>query len=194
MAFNFSSLRGNNGKSGLLVDLRHHGFFAGKRVFCRPWHDLAVASQFLLGAGGRQAGCYRSLRAAFEASSSAIKTELDAKRDATLARVKASFAAQNQAKGKALIKTLLPLVENYDFDTAETIWWTPSIPIAPWQGFVIACKWATGPTQSAIPRRDELVSFKVVEKNSFADVELELLATPAVLAQAEEEEKVPSLR
>jgi len=129
------------------------------------------------------------IRTALEESNRAIKAELDVKRDANLTRVKKAFAAQNKAKDEALIKTLLPLVENYDLDTSKQI---------------LLDTMASDSTIAAIRYRlqagdklqtigdtslDGLLLFKAAEKNSFADVEIDLLVLPNPLTQAKEEEK-----
>ena len=188
MAFNFSSMGGKNGKSGLLLIFGATIFLLVSACFVTLGVILPsqVHSSLKQEVGGRM---LPSLRAAFETSNSAIKTELDAKRDATLVRVKVSFAAQNEAKGKALIKTLLPLVENYDFDTAKAILVDAVDSDSAMAGIRYRLQASDKAEAIGDTSSGELVSFKVVEKNIFADVELELLVTPAMLAQAEEEEK-----
>ncbi len=129
------------------------------------------------------------VRAAVELSNSAIKVEIDAKREATLARVKKSFAVQNESKGKTLIKTLMPLVENYDFDTAKQV----LLDAVDSDSTIAGIRYrlqaddkldTIGDTSSG-----GLLSFRTIEKSSFADVEINLLVTPVQLMQAEEEEK-----
>ena len=134
-------------------------------------------------------GCLPGARSAVEESNHAIKAELDTKRDATLARVKRAFTAQNEAKGKALIKTLLPLVENYDFDTAKQILVDAVDSDRAVAG--IRYRLQTGDKPAAIGDTSSsgLLPFKVTEKNSFADLEINLLVTTDLLTQAEAEER-----
>ena len=129
------------------------------------------------------------IRTAVEESSHAIKKELDTKRDATLARVKTAFTAQNEAKGKALIKTLLPLVENYDFDTAKQILLDAIGSDDAIAGIIYRLQADDKLGTIGDTSLGGLLPFKMVEKNSFADLEINLLVTPDQLAQAEEEEK-----
>ncbi|MEJ1364352.1 MAG: HAMP domain-containing methyl-accepting chemotaxis protein [Candidatus Sedimenticola sp. (ex Thyasira tokunagai)] len=129
------------------------------------------------------------VRTAVERSNSAIKVEIDAKREATLARVKKSFAAQNESKGKALIKTLMPLVENYDFDTAIHV----LLDVVDSDSTIAGIRYRLQADDKLDTIGDissgGLLSFRTIEKSSFADVEINLLVTPVQLMQAEEEEK-----
>ncbi|MBL3527781.1 MAG: methyl-accepting chemotaxis protein [gamma proteobacterium endosymbiont of Lamellibrachia anaximandri] len=130
-----------------------------------------------------------SVRTAVEESGHAIKAELDIKRDATLARIKKTFSKQIEAKGKALIKTLLPLVENYDFDTAKQILVDTVDSDSAIAGIHYRLQADVKPDTIGDTSSNGLLSFKVTEKSSFADLEVNLLASPNLMVQAEEEEK-----
>ncbi len=129
------------------------------------------------------------IRSALEKSNHSIKLVLDKKRDTTLARVKKAYATQNEAKGKAIIKTILPLVENYDFETVKQI----LVDAVESDGAIagIHYRLQSGDKLEAIGDTSSsgLLPFKTIEKNNFADVEITLLISPKQLAQAEEEEK-----
>ncbi|MCB1831320.1 MAG: methyl-accepting chemotaxis protein [Chromatiaceae bacterium] len=129
------------------------------------------------------------VRSAITESGQAIKQELDAKRDATLTRVKHSFNAQNEAKGKALIKTLLPLVENYDFDTATQILADAVDADSAIAAIRYRLQAGDQPALIGDEKLPGLLPFKVAEKSSFADVEIDLLVLPDLLTQAESEER-----
>ncbi|MEN8178250.1 MAG: methyl-accepting chemotaxis protein [Pseudomonadota bacterium] len=129
------------------------------------------------------------VRRAVEESNHAIKAELDAIREASLARVKKAFTAQNEAKGKALIKTLLPLVENYDFDTAKQILVDTVDSDSTIAGIRYRMQAGDKPETIGDTSSGDLLSFKETEKNSFADMEINLLVTSDQLIQAEQEEK-----
>ncbi len=129
------------------------------------------------------------VRNAIAESSHAIKSELDSKKIATLARVKQSFTAQYEANGKALIKTLLPLVENYDFDTAKQILVDAIESNSAIAGIGYRLQAEDKPDVIGDASSQQLLKFKVTEKNSFADVELTLLVAPDLMTQAEEEER-----
>lgn len=129
------------------------------------------------------------VRAAFEMSNRTIKTELDAKKDATLGRIKMAFRGQNEAKGRALIKTLLPLVENYDFETAKQI----MVDAVESDNTIVGIRYRLqAEDESRVigdAASDKLLIFKATEKNSFADIEIKLLVAPDLLQKAEQEEE-----
>ena len=129
------------------------------------------------------------VRAAFAASNQAIEAELDAIQDATLNRVNKAFRGQNEAKGRALIKTLLPLVENYDFDTAKQIMVDAVDSDSTIAGIRYRLQAGDQPGEIGVTASDKLLLFKATEKNSFADLEIDLLVAPDLLQQAEQEEK-----
>jgi len=131
-----------------------------------------------------------SVSAALKNSGQSIKKELATKRDATLKRIKKSFFEQNEAKGKAIIKTLMPLVENYDYDAALLVLTDTAETNSHIAG--IHYRFQTGDKFELIGEKSSsnLLTFNVVEKNSFADVEIELLVKPDLLLHAEQEEKV----
>ncbi len=129
------------------------------------------------------------IRVAFEQSNKTIKEELDAKRDATLARAKTAFSAQKAATGTALIKTILPLMEEYDVDGAAQVLQDAMDADSSIAGIRYRLQTddpmvVVGDTSAA-----GLLPFKVAEKNEFADVELTLLVAPDLLALTEQEEK-----
>jgi|GEM_PF-1870767 len=131
-----------------------------------------------------------SVSEALKKTTLSIKNELDSKRDSTLKQIKKSFLEQNESKAKAIIKTLMPLVENYDFDAAlsvlkDTIESNQHIT-------AIQYRFQTGDKLELIGEKSlpNLLTFKVIEKNEFADVEVNLLVKPDLLVHAENEEKV----
>ncbi len=129
------------------------------------------------------------VRAAFAASNQTINAELDATRDATLTRINKAFRGQSEAKSKALIKTLLPLVENYDFDTAKQIMVDAVDSDSTIAGIRFRLQAGDKPDEIGAAASDQLLLFKATEKNSFADIEIDLLVAPDLLQQAEQEEK-----
>ena len=129
------------------------------------------------------------VHSAITESSQAIKAELDSKRDATLARVKLAFTTQYEAKGKALIKTLLPLVENYDFDTARQILVDAVDADSSIAGIRYRLQADDKPALVGDGSLNGLLPFKAAEKSNFADVDIDLLVLPDLLTQAEKDER-----
>ncbi len=129
------------------------------------------------------------IRVAFEESNRAIKEELDAKQDATLARVKVVFTAQMQARGTALIKTILPLMEEYDVDGATQVLQDAVDSDSSIAGVRFRLQAGDPIAEIGDTTATGLLPFKLVEKNEFADVEVTLLVAPDLLAQTEQEEK-----
>ncbi|MCP5417996.1 MAG: HAMP domain-containing protein [Chromatiaceae bacterium] len=131
----------------------------------------------------------RGVNSAIEESIGSIKAELAAKQDATLVRIKRAFSDKSEAKGKALIKTLMPLVENYDYETALHI----LADAVESDNEIAAIRYRL---QSNEPTKeigdstvDGLLTFTLVEKSSFAELEISLLVLPKMLEMAEQEEK-----
>lgn len=119
----------------------------------------------------------------------AIKNELNSKRDSTLNQIKKSFVEQNEAKGKAIIKTLMPLVENYDYDAAlgvlgDTLESNQNVT-------AIEYRFQSGDPLALIGKKESanLLTFKVDEKTEFAEVAVVLYVKPDLLQRAENEEK-----
>jgi len=129
------------------------------------------------------------IRVAFEQSNQTIKEELDAKRDATLARAKTAFSAQRAAIGTALIKTILPLMEEYDVDGAAQVLQDAMDADNSIAGIRYRLQTDDPLAEIGDTSAAGLLPFKVAEKNEFADVELTLLVAPDLLALTEQEEK-----
>ncbi len=129
------------------------------------------------------------IRVAFEESNRAIKEELDAKQDTTFARVKTAFTAQKQAMGTALIKTIIPLMEEYDIDGATQVLQDAVDSNSSIAGVRFRLQAGDPMAEIGDTTATGLLAFKLVEKNEFADVEVTLLVAPDLLAQTEQEEK-----
>jgi len=129
-----------------------------------------------------------SVRIAVEESGVAIKTELVAKRHASLALAKEAFVQENKAKALAQLKTLLPLVENFDFDTAKQI----LVDTVDADSNILAIRYRlqSGDEFNVIgdSALEGALSFDAKESNSFADLEIILQVSPNQLEQAEEAE------
>ncbi len=130
-----------------------------------------------------------SVRIAVEESGVAIKAELVAKRQASLALANESFVQANKAKAQAQLKTLLPLVENYDFDTAKQI----LVDTVDADKSIVAIRYRlqSGDEFNVIgdSALEGAISFEAKEINSFADLEIILQVSPNQLEQAEEAER-----
>ncbi len=188
MAFRFRSNTNKSSKGGLLLIfgimvslLVSAGFVAFS--FILPWQVSSSLEEEI------NSRMLPSVRAAVEESGHAIKAELETKRDATLARIKLTFSEQMEAKGRALIKTLMPLVENYDLDTAKQILVDAVDSDSSIAGIRYRLQAEDQPKDIGETSADGLLPFKVIEKSSFADIEVNLLASPNLMVQAEEEEK-----
>ena len=129
------------------------------------------------------------VRAAFQETNSAIQAELDAKRVHTLERTKNAFTAQNESKARALIKTILPLVEVFDVDGANQVLTEAVDTDTSIAGVQYRLQAGDQPTEIGETGSSDLLRFQVTEKNDFADVEITLLVTPTLLNTAEQEEK-----
>jgi methyl-accepting chemotaxis protein len=57
----------------------------------------------------------------FSQFNSSIKSRLDTKKQITLAYIKTSFANEKNTTIKAIEKTIMPMVENFDYDTIDEI-------------------------------------------------------------------------
>lgn len=117
-----------------------------------------------------------------------IDKELGANLESALARQKDAFDRENGAKAKALLKTVLPLVESFDYDAVEKV----LSNALDGDKSISAIRYRlekNGKTKTLGLSSGELISVKAAEKSGYAEVALELLIKPDALRAAETEER-----
>jgi len=125
----------------------------------------------------------------FDNYNNAIKVELEAKLSATLADLEEAFNSENRARANAFAKSILPLVESFDYDGISTL----AGRLVSGNEAVVGLQYRTEKdgmfTSVGDVQTTGLLSFSAQEASLFAYAEAVIFASPATLDQARAREE-----